>query len=241
MPEETRIESLILNNLFHDEDFSRKVIPYLKEEYFRQTHEKLIFKHTTAFIDKYNKLPTEAAIAVSVQGETTMNEETYQEVVDALADVKEPRKVDIDWLVDQTESFCQEKALFNAAKKAVAIMEGNDKKLEKGAIPQLFENALSVSFDPSVGHDYFDDAEKRYDVLHANEYKIPFDVDICNKVTKGGVTKGTLNVIAGGVYVGKTLALCHIAKSYMCIGKNVLDITLEISEENINNRIDCDL
>jgi replicative DNA helicase len=241
MSQETRIESLILNNLFHNEDFLRKVIPYLKEEYFRQNHEKLIFKHITIFLNKYNKLPTEAAIAVSVQSEVTMNEETYKEVVDALADVKNPHKVDLDWLVDQTESFCQEKALFNAAKKAVGIMEGNDKKLEKGAIPQLFEDALSISFNPSIGHDYFEDAEKRYDVLHSNEYKIPFDVEICNKVTKGGVTKGTLNVIAGAVYSGKTLGLCHIAKSYMCGGKNIFYITLEISEENINNRIDCNL
>jgi replicative DNA helicase len=238
---ETRIENLILNNLFHDEDFSRKVIPYLKEEYFRQTHEKLIFRHVTEFINKYSKLPTDSSIAISVQNEVTMNEETYQEIVDTLKDFKEPQKVDSEWLVDQTESFCQEKALFNAAKKAVAIMEGDDKKLDKGAIPQLFEDALSVSFDPSVGHDYFEDAEKRYDVLHANEYKYPFDIDICNKVTKGGITKGTLNILAGGVYVGKTLGLCHIAKSYMVAGKNPLYITLEVSEENINNRIDCDL
>lgn len=236
---ESRIEILILNNLIHNEPYSRKVLPYLQDEYFRESHEKLIFRHSADFIAQYNKFPTISELAVSVQKDPHVPDETYKEVLQTLERIEQPDNGTLDWLVDQTEEFCKEKALYNAARQAILIMEGKDKKLDKGAIPQIYEDALAISFDPSIGHDYAEDAEARFDKLHATEYKLPFDIDICNKVTKGGVAEGTLNLIAGGVYVGKTLALCHLAKCYMIQGKNPLYITLEISEENIGLRIDC--
>ena len=237
---ENRIETIILKNLFHNEDYTRKVIPYLKDEYFRD-EEKIIFHHAAAFLTEYNQLPTVSSIAVAVDGDKKVNEDTYKEVLQSLEKLEINEVVDEKWLVDKTEQFCKDKALANAAFKAVGILEGNDKKLDKGAIPQIFEDALAISFDPSIGHDYFTDAEARYDKLHENEYKLPFDIDICNKVTKGGVAEKKLHILAGGVYSGKTLGLCHLAKSYMVAGKNVLYITLEISEEDINTRIDCNL
>jgi archaellum biogenesis ATPase FlaH len=238
---DTRIETIILRQLFHNEEYTRKVIPYLKEEYFKQTHEKLIFTHTVNYIAEYNKLPTISVIAVSIEKENVV-EETYKEVLETLTELEDDsEKFELDWLIDETEKFCKDKALVCAAYRSVAILEGKDKKLDSGAIPHIFENALAVSFDPSIGHDYFNDAEFRYDTLHADEYKLPFDVSYCNKVTKGGVPSKTLNLLVGGIYVGKTLGLCHLAKSYMCAGKNVLYITLEVSEVNINLRIDCNL
>src|ERR1035441_2972017 len=237
---ESRIEKIILKNLFHNDDYTRTVIPYLKEEYFH-SEEQIIFHHADEFITEYNKLPTVSSIAIAIDGDKKVDEDTYKEVLQYLEQLETNEVVDEKWLVDRTEQFCKDKAVANAARKAVNILEGNDKKLDKGAIPGIFEDALSISFDPSIGHDYFDDAEARYDKIHSSEYKIPFDVDICNKVTKGGVAAKKLHILAGGVYAGKTLGLCHIAKSYMCIGKNVLYITLEISEEDINTRVDCNL
>jgi replicative DNA helicase len=238
---ESRIESIILKNLFHNNDFTRKVLPYLKPEYFRN-NEKIIFKHSEKYISEYNALPNISAIAVSVNGDKKVSEDDYKEILKVLETLETNEVVDDTWLLNKTEEFCKEKALANAAFKAVGILEGTDKKLDKGAIPHIFEEALAISFDPSVGHDYLEDAEARYDEIHSNEYKIPFDIDICNKVTKGGVAAKTLNVVAGGVYVGKTLALCHIAKSYMCGGKNALYITLEIAEKaGVGMRIDCNL
>jgi len=239
MPE-SRIETIILKNLFNNEDYTRKVIPYLKEEYF-SSEEKIIFRHSNKFISEWNKLPTVSSIAVSVDGDKGVGEDTYKEVLEVLENLETNEPVDSEWLVKQTEEFCKEKALANAAFAAVGILEGNNKKLDKGAIPGIFEDALAISFDPHIGHDYIEDSESRYDKLHESVYKIPFGVDICNKVTKGGVAAKTLNLVAGGVYVGKTLFLCDLAKNYICNGKNVLYITLEISEENIGLRIDCNL
>ena len=237
---ESRIETIILKNLFHNEEFTRKVSPYLKEEYFRD-EERIVFRHVIEFLSEYNKLPTISSIAVSVNGDKKVSEDTYKEVLKVLETLEVNELVDLEWLVDKSEEFCRDKALANAAFKAVGILEGNNKKLTKGAIPGIFEDALAVSFNPSIGHNYFQDAEDRYDILHLQEYKIPFDIDICNKVTKGGVAGKTLNLVAGGVYVGKTLVLSHLAKSYICAGKKVLVITLEISKENYALRVDCNL
>jgi replicative DNA helicase len=239
MPE-NKIETVILKNLFHNDEYTRKVIPYLREDYFRD-EERIIFRHANSFITEYNKLPTVSSIAISVDGDKKISEDDYKEVLQVLEHLETNEVVDDTWLIDKTEQFCKDKALANAAFKAVGILEGNDKKLDSGAIPGIFEDALAISFDSSIGHDYFTDAEARYDKIHSSEYKMPFDIDICNKVTKGGVGAKKLHILAGGVYVGKTLGLCHFAKSYMCAGKNVLYITLEISEEDINTRIDCNL
>jgi len=237
---DSRIETIILKNLFHNDDYLRKVFPYIREDYFRD-EEKIIFRHSAKFVSEYNKLPTVSSIAVSINNDPKVDGETYKEVLKSLEQLETNEVVDSKWLIDQTEEFCKDKAVANAARKAVSILEGNDKKLDKGAIPKIFEDALSVSFDPSIGHEYLADSEARYDKLHSKEYKLPFDIEICNQVTKGGITEGTLNVLGAGVYVGKTLTLCHLAKAYMCQGENPLYITLEISEENIGLRIDCNL
>lgn len=237
-----RIETIILRSLIYDDDFSRRVIPYIKEDYFRETHEKVIFRGISEFINKHKALPDTESIGLYAENENLV-EETYQEVLESLAEIEEKKdsKPHSDWLIEQTEKWCQEKALANAAFAAVAILEGKDKKRDKGAIPDLFETALAISFDPSIGHNYIDNAEDRFDRLHAPAHKLPFDIDICNKATKGGIEAKTLNILAGGVYAGKTLGLCHLAGAYMQAGKNVLYITLEISEENIGFRIDCNL
>lgn len=237
-----RLETIILRNLIYDEDFCRGVLPYIKEEYFRETHEKVIFRGIDEFVNKRKKLPSKESLALYAEEENLV-EETFQEVLETLEEMESQKdnKVDINWLRDKTEIWCRDRALANAAFAAVAILEGKDKKRDKGAIPDLFEKALAVSFDPSIGHDYLEDAEERFDRLHAPTHKIPFDIEVCNKATKGGVEAKTLNIIAGGVYAGKTLGLCHLAGSYMKAGKNVLYITLEISEENIGFRIDCNI
>jgi replicative DNA helicase len=236
-----RIESVILRNLIWNEDYVRKVLPYIKDEYFRKTHEKALFNSITEHVTKYNARPTVESLEIALQSDSTLYEDNFKEAVEALKTLENDIPANLSWLVDQTEEFCRDKALANAAFKAVSILEGQEKKLDKGAIPEIFEQALAVSFDPSVGHDYLLDAEERYDLLHSVESKLPFDIDICNTVTKGGVPSnvGTLNILGAGVYVGKTLGLCHLAASYMKQGKNALYITLEISEENIGFRIDC--
>jgi replicative DNA helicase len=237
---ENRIEVIILKNLFHNQNFVKKVLPFLKVDYWKPTHEKLIFSHTLDYINEYEKLPTISEIAVAIEKDKIV-EETYKECLEILTELETNEEVNYDWLINETEHFCKDRALVLAAYKSVAILEGKDKKLDSGSIPKIFEDALSVNFDTNIGHSYFDDAEKRYDTLHAEEYKLPFDIDFLNKVTKGGVSRKTLNLLVAGIYVGKTLGLCHLARSYLCQGKNVLYITLEVSEENIGNRIDTNL
>jgi replicative DNA helicase len=236
------IETIILRNLIYNETFSRSVLPYIKEDYFRQSHDKEIFRGIVEYVNQYKKPPTKEALEDAADS-ANLVEETYKEVIETLDEIEasKDKPVDNDWLTERAENWCKEKALANAAFAAVAILDGKDKKRDKGAIPELFENALAISFDPSIGHDYLDNAEQRYDTLHAKTHKIPFDLDCCNKATKGGVEKKTLNVLAGGVYVGKTLGLCHLAANYLKQGEDVLYITLEISEENIGFRIDCNL
>jgi replicative DNA helicase len=218
-------------------------LPYLQEDYFRNTHEKVIFRHINEFVSKYKTLPTPEIIQIAAESDVTVIEDTFKEVAELLTNIKSEKEFHVDdtWLIEHTEKFCQDKALANAAYATVAILEGKDKKQDSGAIPGIFEDALSISFDPSIGHDYFEDAEDRYDKLHSKDYKIAFDIEECNLATKGGVKRKTLNLLSAGVHVGKTLGLCHLAKSYMVAGKNVLYITLEISEEDIGFRIDCNL
>lgn len=236
------IETIILRNLIYNDTFSRSVLPYIKEDYFRQSHEKEIFRGIVEYVNQFKSPPTKEVL-VDLADSANLVEDTYKEVIETLEEIEasKDKPVDNDWLSERAEKWCKDKALANAAFAAVAILEGKDKKRDSGAIPELFENALAISFDPSVGHDYVDDAEERYDTLHAATYKIPFDVDVCNKATKGGVGPKTLNILAGGVYSGKTLGMCHIAGSYLKAGKNVLYITLEIPEESIGFRIDCNL
>jgi replicative DNA helicase len=235
-------EILILRNLIFNEDYSKRVLPHLKPEYFRENSEKVVFETIQDYITKYATIPTLEAVSINL-AEQNLYDSLYEDSRETLKKIESGKDNKInseDWLIDETEKFCKEKALFNAATETVSIF--NDPKKNVNVIPQLFQQALGISFDPSVGHDYLEDAESRYDELHKPSKKLAFDIDICNQVTKGGVEKGTLNVIAAGVYVGKTLALCHLTTSYLKANKNVLYITLEISQANIAGyRIDCNL
>lgn len=240
---DSRVESTILRNLIFNEDFARRVLPYIKDEYFRQTGDKVLFTLVNDHVAKYNNQPTTEAIKLAVSKHDGLVEDTFNEIEALLEEFEVDKNVKVEqqWLTDTTEEFCRERAMYNAAIKTVAIMEGKEKKLERGAIPGLYEEALAISFDPSVGHDYLEDAEAHYDRIHANTAKLKFDIDICNQVTKGGVGPGTLNVLAAGVYVGKTLGLCALTKGYMQAGQDVLYITLEISEDGIASRVDSNL
>lgn len=238
-----RFENTILRNLVYNQDYMRKVLPYIQEDYFRQSHEKALVGFITEFIRKYKAQPTKEALLVSAENDTGLHEETFKDLVEVLEEIETDKdeKPDPQWLLDATESFCRERAMSNAAFKAVSILEGKEKKLEKGAIPKLFEDALAVSFDSNVGHDWFEDAKERWDLLHNSTIKIPFDLKILNEVTKGGVENRTLNVLMAGPHVGKTLGLCHLASYYLSAGKNVLYITLEMRAEKIAYRVDQNL
>ena len=224
-----RIEHLILSHLIHNESFSRKVTPYIKSEYFDDNAEKLVCKQIQEYINKHNSLPTKQSLLIDIDQIDGLHENEYQTATDIINKLDKPEGEDItDWLVEQSETFCQDKAIYKAVVDAIAILEGNDKKqnLSKGAIPTLLSDALAVSFDPHVGHDFIEDAEDRYDFYHKIEEKIEFDLELFNKITKGGLPNKTLNICLAGTGVGKSLFMCHHAASCLSINKNELYITM---------------
>jgi replicative DNA helicase len=239
-----RIETTILKNLIYNEDYSRKVLPFVKPEYFSDKTERLIHKEVNDFVLKYNSLPSYEALVLSVKETNGLQEEEVKRVVDYLQ-VVNANKEDIskmDWLVDVTEKFCQEKAVYNAVLDSIHILDGKDKNQnDKGAIPKILSDALAVTFDTNVGHDYLQDSDSRYDFYHRKEERIPFDLDYFNKITKGGLPAKTLNIALAGTGVGKSLFMCHVAAGAMVQGKNVLYITMEMAEEKIAERIDANL
>jgi archaellum biogenesis ATPase FlaH len=239
-----RIEQTILKNLIYNEDYSRKVLPFVKPEYFSDKTERLIHKEVNDFILKYNSLPSYEALVLSVKETNGLQEEEVKRVVDYLQ-VVNTNKEDIskiDWLIDVTEKFCQEKAVYNAVLDSIHILDGKDKNQnDKGAIPKILSDALAVTFDTNVGHDYLQDSDSRYDFYHRKEERIPFDLDYFNKITKGGLPAKTLNIALAGTGVGKSLFMCHVAAGAMVQGKNVLYITMEMAEEKIAERIDANL
>ncbi len=232
-------ESVILSNLVHNEEYTRKVIPFLKPEYFRDPAELKVFELITGFVDKYNSLPSIEALAIELSN-ATLSEQTF---LSALEIVKGLEKTDTktEWLVDQSEKFCQERALHGAIMEAITIMDDKTGKLSPGSIPKLLQDALGVSFDSSIGHDFIDDADARYAFYNQVESRLPFDLEFFNKITNGGLPNKTLNVALAGTGVGKSLFMCHCAAAYLMAGKNVLYITLEMSEERIAERIDANL
>jgi len=237
-----RIEATILRNLIEDEDYARKVVPHLQPEYFLLEGEKMVFQKIIDFYRKYNKKPTVEALQIELGQEKKMSEPAAKVSTALLDDFKTNTVTapDKNWLVDKTEEFCRDKALYNAMMESIQAMDGKSKR-PKTAIPDLLKDALSVSFDPSVGHDYLEDADARYTYYTNVEEKLEFDVDILNKATNGGIGNKTLNMILAGVHVGKTAMMCSLAASYLLKGKNVLYITLEMSEEEISKRIDSNL
>lgn len=238
-----RIEHVILKNLIRDQTYSRRALPFIKEEYFHNEADRLLFRLINSFINKYNNSPQISALLVEVNS-ASGSEQTIDQCKELLKEFKkeeeEDEELDLYWAIDQTEKFCQEKDIYNAIMKSIDILNGKDKS-GKGAIPSLLESALAISFDPSIGHDYVEDYEHRYDYYHKVEDKIPFDLEFFNKITKGGLKKKTLNVIMGPTGGGKTLMLCHFAASFLNSGRNVLYITMEMAEEEIAKRIDTNL
>ena len=234
------IERTALTQLVTNEEYTRKVLPFLKGDYFSDKTERTIFEEIEKFVDKYNKVPTQTTLEIEVQGRKDLNESDYKKVVEVIKTLK-PIDVDYNWLVDTTEQFCKDKAVYNAIVEGISIIDGKDKKRDADAIPSILTDALAVGFDNRVGHDYLEDTGERFEYYHKVEEKIPFDLELFNKVTKGGLPPKTLNIALAGTGVGKSLFMCHVAANCLSQGKNVLYITLEMAEERIAERIDANL
>jgi replicative DNA helicase len=234
-----RIETTILSNLIHNEEYARKVIPFLDQAYFSDFIEKSIFVSLQSYVEKYNNSPDVEALNIDLQ-KTTLNEDQFKSVQEYIVTLT-PSKVDFQWLIDQTESWCKERAIYNAIFTGIQIIDGKDKEKTPEAIPDILADALGVSFDTHVGHDYMAQAEERYDFYHEVEEKIPFDLEFFNRITKGGMPNKTLNIVLAGTGVGKSLFMCHVAAASLMMGKNVLYITLEMAEKKIAERIDANL
>jgi len=238
-----RLEKTILKNLVYNEAFTRKVLPFIKAEYFSDPAEKLVFKEVFDFVNKYKNLPTHEALVINITEKKNLTEPQVRDSVELLKEITQEKDdvPEMAWLTEQTEKFCQDKAIYNAIMESVGILDDKDGKKAKGEIPQLLADALGVSFDSNVGHDYTQDFESRYDFYHKVESRIRFDIDILNKITKGGLPTKTLNIALAGTGVGKSLFMCHVAAGCLSQGHNVLYITMEMAEERIAERIDANL
>ena len=236
-----RVEQLVLKHLINNEDYARKTIPFLQKEYFTDSNEQIVFEKIKTFIASYNSIPSKEALVIEIDNDKTLNDEQFKSCGKVINELVVDEAPDLQWLLDRTEKFCQEKAVYNAIMESIQIIDGKDKKSNSGSIPTILSDALSVSFDNHIGHDFLDDADKRYDFYHKVEDKIPFDIDLMNIITKGGLSKKSLNIILAGTGVGKSLAMCHWAANNLTEGKNVLYITLEMAEERIAERIDANL
>ena len=234
------IERTTLTNLIWDEDYARKVIPFIKPEYYADRNERVIFEEITKFTEKYNAIPTQEALTIELDNRKDVNDDEYKKIVDIIGSL-EKTDVDTQWLLDTTEKFCKDKAIYNAVLEGIGIIDGKDKERTPEAIPSILSEALAVSFDTNIGHDYVEDGSERYDFYHKKEEKIQFDLDYFNKITKGGLPQKTLNIALAGTGVGKSLFMCHVAASTLLQSKNVLYITLEMAEERIAERIDANL
>ena len=238
-----KLEQAILTSLIYNEDYLRKVLPFIKPEYFSDRTERTLFNEITSFTETYNSPPEIAALSIAVKEKTNLTDDEVQKCESYLSEIEKDNtaKTEIQWLVDKTEKFCQEKAIYNAVLGSISILDGKDKTNDKGAIPKILSDALAISFDTTVGHDYLQDSDERYEFYHRKEERIPFDLDIFNKITKGGLPAKTLNIALAGTGVGKSLFMCHMAAGAMVQGRNVLYITLEMAEEKIAERIDANL
>lgn len=234
------VEELILSNLLYNEGYGRKVIPFLKVEYFANKLDKSVFGAMQHHIEQYNTFPNKTALLVELDQLTTFSGDEMVDVKKRVQDL-EDQPANVEWLVDQTEKFCKDKAIYNAIFSSIKILDDRTGKSTPGMIPSLLEEALAVSFDTHIGHDFIEDAQSRYDFYHRKEERIPFDIAYLNKITKGGLPRKTLNVILAGTGVGKSLFMCHCAASHMSMGKNVLYITMEMAEERIAERVDANL
>jgi len=236
-----RLEKTILKNLIYNEDYTRKVLPFIRSDYFSDNTEKVVFKEVFDFIQKYKTPPTHEALVINFTEKKDLTDATLKDAIDLLNEVHQDKeeKAETNWLVDQTEKFCQDKAIYNAIMESVGILDDRNSKKSKGEIPKLLSDALGVSFDNNVGHDYIQDYDSRYDFYHQVETRVRFDLDIFNKITKGGLPNKTLNIALAGTGVGKSLFMCHCAAAAISQGLNVLYITMEMAEERIAERIDA--
>ena len=234
-----RIEESILRNLLHNEEYYRKVVPFLKAEYFESYHEKIIYEEISDFAAKYDKVPTKEVLTINLQNRTDLTDESFQDSVSAVRELSD-EWVDYEWLLDATEKWCKDRAIYLALMQSIKIADG-DKKISRDAIPSILQEALAVSFDEHIGHDYIEQSKDRYEFYHRKEEKIPFDLEKFNFITKGGLSNKTLNVALAGTGVGKSLFMCHCAGAALSQGFNVLYITCEMAEEKIAERIDANL
>ena len=235
-----RVPLTILNNLIHDEEYTRKVIPFIEEDYFEERSDKIVFEEISSFLKSYDSLPSKEVLQIEVGKRVDLTQDEFQsteQLINALGE----SEYEQEWVYDTTEAWCKERAIYNALMESIKIADGQDEKKNRDAIPSILSDALAVGFDQHVGHDYIDDAEDRYAYYHKIENKIPFDLEYFNKITSGGLSDKTLNIALAGTGVGKSLFMCHVASSCLVQGKNVLYITLEMAEEKIAERIDANL
>ena len=235
------LEEIIFSHLLFNEEYSRKVIPFLKNEYFQTRTNKILFELIDGYIKTYNVVPSKEALNTKLQSLDNISEDDFKSCGDLITKLEADLKTSVDWLCDQTEKFCQEKAVYNAIMDSIKIIDKKDKKRGTGSIPEILTEALSVSFDTNIGHDFIEDADSRYDYYHVREEKLQFDLEYFNKITKGGLSKKTLNIILASTGVGKTMFMTHCAAHHLTLGKNVLYLTMEMSEERIAERIDANL
>ena len=234
------VELLVLRSLLHNEDYARKVVPFIQGDYFEQPSQKIVFEEVSSFITEYDELPTKEALYIEVEKRNDVNEEIYKQVTELIG-VLDDSPSDEDWLLNTSEKWCRDRAIYLALMESIQLADGKDDKKGRDAIPSILSDALAVSFDNNIGHDYLKDYEERYESYHRKEDKIPFDLEYFNKITKGGIPNKTLNIALAGTGVGKSLFMCHMASSCLSAGRNVLYITLEMAEEKIAERIDANL
>lgn len=235
------LEDTILANLLDNEEYTRKVFPYLKSEYFEEFHTKKIFESFAEYVNKYKEPPSKEALLITLDGRKDMNEDQFKQATEMVGSLKVDEKSNEEWLLDETEKFCQDRDLFNSVRRSILILDGSDKELDKGAIPKLLSDSLAISFDKNVGHDYLEDWEDRYEYYHREEERLPFDIEILNKITKGGLPKKSLTLLLATTGAGKSLVKCHMAANALMRGKNVLYITMELAEEEVARRIDANI
>ena len=235
-----RIEIKILANLIHNEEFTRKVAPFILPQYFSEKLEKCVVQEATMFFGKFNKLPTQDVIKIELGNRKDLTDKELAECC-RIVDTLHPDKTAMDWLLQKTEKFCKDRAVYNAILESIKIIDGKESNVTQDAIPKILQDALGVSFDQHVGHDYIDNADDRYDFYHRKEDKVAFDLELMNKITAGGMSKKSLNVVLAGTGAGKSLFMCHVAAATLMQAKNVLYVTLEMAEERIAERIDANL
>ena len=234
------LEQTILRNLLTNEEYTRRVLPFLAPDYFEGVYKDL-FKEVAKFVSKYNKIPTLESFKIEVDEGNRLSEENYRQAIEMLPNIFTAESENLDWLVERTEKWCQDRSVYNAVMESISIIDGKHATLQKNAIPDVLSKALGVSFDTNIGHDYLEQVDVRYDYYHEQEERIPFDLENFNKITKGGLPNKTLNIALAGTGVGKSLFMCHLASNILAQGRNVLYITMEMAEEKIAERIDANL